>query len=80
MGMKDFDELYEIKEEALKKLLWRCYGIVYVFSKYDRDELIGKFGEDTVKDLDALELAYESADKDLNECLSVAAETASFKD
>lgn len=80
MQMRDVDELFRVKDEAKEKMLWESYGIVYVLSHYHREVIAEMFGEDKLKKLDVLELAYESASKDIDECLSVEAEMASFKE
>lgn len=76
MQMRDLVELVSIANDARVELGSFCRVIVEDFF----DEIKDKMTDSAVEKYNRLHLAYESAERDLNECLSVEAEAASFKD
>lgn len=77
MTMQDFRELNDAKEKAKMDVYIAAFAIVNAFR-----DLLPNVGipADLLKDYDVRQMAYECASRDLNECLSVAAEAASFRE
>lgn len=74
MNMKDLKELVDIKERAAYEYL----GYMEGFIESIRNGVTP--GKDQWHSLDEKRLAYESALRDLDECLNIEATVSSFKE